>query len=83
MGDIPTRKIAGIFLILVPTLFWLFMYLRYDCGGGVCSIDMGWLIIGLAMVLFGLVILISTATKKNREEKEVETEEDASEEDTV
>jgi len=57
--DIPAKKFAGVLLVLIPMLFFITLYLRFDCGGGHCSIPMEWLIMGFFLIVFGIVVLVS------------------------
>jgi hypothetical protein len=70
MSEIPMKRFAGAMMILIPVIFWIFMYLRYDCGGGSCSIKMNWLLVGFAAIIFGLILVLtvsdSNATKKSK-----------------
>lgn len=59
MAEIPAKRFAGVMMILIPLLFWLFVYVRYDCQGGSCSIDMEWLVVGFFLIMFGLFVLLS------------------------
>ncbi len=58
MAEISGKKFAGVLLVLIPMLFFITVYLRFDCGGGHCSIGMEWLIMGFFLIVFGVVMLI-------------------------
>lgn len=77
MGDIPAKKFAGVLMILIPIIFWLTMYLRYDCAGGTCVLRYEWLIVGFFVTIFGLVLLVSSSGDTTEElQKRVEELED-------
>jgi len=61
--EIPTARFAGVILILIPVIYWLTMYLRFDCGGGHCSIGLDWMLVGLAGVMLGLILLLFNKEK--------------------
>ena len=68
MAEIKAKSIAGALMILLPVVFWLSMYLRFDCGGGHCSLGMEWLLVGFALIVFGTVLLLSTRQKTEEED---------------
>lgn len=71
MGDIPAKKFAGVLMILLPIVFWLTIYVRFDCAGGSCSLGFNWLIVGFFVILFGLFVLLS-GNGKDVEDKDLE-----------
>ncbi len=70
--EIPTKRIAGLFLALTPILFWIFLYLRFDCQPRGCSIKMDWLLIGFASIIMGLALLVSNPKPRDDSDDEEE-----------
>lgn len=58
------KKFAGVLMVLIPIVFWLTQYLRFECYPGHCKIGMEWLILGFAVIIFGLVLLLNVGDQK-------------------
>ena len=58
------RRIAGALLVLIPMVFWMFTYIRFDCAGGRCVMDYKWLIGGFLLSMFGLFILLAPGSEE-------------------
>lgn len=56
-----SKRIAGVVLIMIPIVFWITTYIRYECAEGSCVINYQWLLIGALAILFGLVLLLSSS----------------------
>lgn len=79
MTEIPAKKFAGAMMILLPILFWITMYIRFDCAGGSCSLGFNWLIVGFFVILFGLFVLLSVGNEQPK--KQIVDEEEPVQED--
>jgi uncharacterized membrane protein len=66
MAEMESKKFAGILMVLIPIVFWLTQYLRFECYPGRCKIGMEWLILGFAIIVFGLVLLLNADEKKEQ-----------------
>lgn len=62
------KKIAGAMLVMVPMVFFMLLYVRYDCAAGRCSIGMNWLITGFFVMMFGLFLLLTRGSDDDEPE---------------